>query len=366
MNSYLRNENGVTLPLILVIFVILSILSMAIINISTAEHREVVYQENQMKAYYIARSGAEAIAAKIINEPEVLEHILGKTSNPSTISNGELLVEVEEINLKDEQKIKIIAKGTVPTSKGLVSDEVTIILKSMCSYSELKLFEHALYVKNKLALSNHSEILGGDIAISSQYDSVEIRNHAKIEKEIIYNVNTDLNKLPEYFSSDFFEFGISPDVEINTFHAGDFNLAGSNTINFNTGEKGNVLRVWVDGIFNISGNAKMNIQGEGVLELHATEVNIGNWTYGPEQATTIFYIRGDGKSRLSNHNEIKNTYIYAPNGKVEVFNHTNMSGSIYADEIEVNGTVTFIQLTGEQYSLLGETEILKYEIEKYE
>jgi hypothetical protein len=63
----LRDQKGVALPTVLLIIVVLSLLGMMLLAVSANEAVRASYHEKKTKAYYIARSGADAIAQHIIN-----------------------------------------------------------------------------------------------------------------------------------------------------------------------------------------------------------------------------------------------------------------------------------------------------------
>lgn len=63
----IKNEKGAALVMTLVVLVVMSILAVAFITVSASEYKFSVVEENKVKAYYVARSGADAVAAAIID-----------------------------------------------------------------------------------------------------------------------------------------------------------------------------------------------------------------------------------------------------------------------------------------------------------
>ena len=65
-----NNEKGMVLVLVLVVMVVLSILGLALLSISSASAKTIAYQNKLKQAYYLAKSGADAIGAHLINNPK--------------------------------------------------------------------------------------------------------------------------------------------------------------------------------------------------------------------------------------------------------------------------------------------------------
>lgn len=122
---FVRNEKGWAMPLALLVMVVIFLLGTALWYYSTAETIQVARVENRMKAHYLARSGAAAMA-KWINENRFIKsafietELLGTTSLPVSLGEGTFKVTLEGTL----DRITVKSKGTV----GGVTDEVTITL----------------------------------------------------------------------------------------------------------------------------------------------------------------------------------------------------------------------------------------------
>ncbi|MGM1047376.1 MAG: DUF7305 domain-containing protein [Bacillota bacterium] len=62
----IKNERGFALPMVLILVTALSILGMALLGVSVSQAARTVHQEKKEQAFYIAKSGADAIASYII------------------------------------------------------------------------------------------------------------------------------------------------------------------------------------------------------------------------------------------------------------------------------------------------------------
>lgn len=115
------DQKGVAMPTVLMVMLVISLLSAALWQYSITDTTDVARDEKRMQAYYIARSGAEALAQYIIdpsNPQEVKENLDKKTSNPQVLGNGTFTVSVkksEVTNPKDPdfESLTITSIGTV-------------------------------------------------------------------------------------------------------------------------------------------------------------------------------------------------------------------------------------------------------------
>ncbi|WP_143008352.1 hypothetical protein [Pelagirhabdus alkalitolerans] len=68
MKEYLKNERGFVLPLVLLVMVVLSVLFVSMFTLTEANTNQVVVQENNLRGYYMARSGIEIAHAALMTE----------------------------------------------------------------------------------------------------------------------------------------------------------------------------------------------------------------------------------------------------------------------------------------------------------
>ncbi|SMF84824.1 hypothetical protein SAMN05661091_2708 [Paenibacillus uliginis N3/975] len=81
----IKNERGFALPMVLILVTALSILGMTLLGVSVSQAARTVHQEKKEQAFYIAKSGADAIASYIIenyNPTTLLENY-----NPATLTS---------------------------------------------------------------------------------------------------------------------------------------------------------------------------------------------------------------------------------------------------------------------------------------
>lgn len=130
----LKNDNGIVMPLVLLVMVVMVLLGTALWQYSNSELRQANYNEHKTRAYYIARSGAEALARHIKNDPAELSRILG--NEEESISeilnmNSELHGKIGEVEVSlkklEDDNYEIVSVGY---SNG-VQQTVTIVLESL-------------------------------------------------------------------------------------------------------------------------------------------------------------------------------------------------------------------------------------------
>jgi len=123
----LKDETGLALPLILVVVFVLTVLGTTLYMLSTTETRQVLHDENKMKAHYLARSGAHAVASKIINNPDIADALVNAgASEPYYFGDGHYRVEVAYMDGANPDESKIVVKSTGVVNNISQSIDVTI------------------------------------------------------------------------------------------------------------------------------------------------------------------------------------------------------------------------------------------------
>ena len=126
-----KNEKGIALLLVITVMLVLSILGITFLSVALTDNKVVAYQEKSMQAYYIARSGADSIAAYLNKNPDNLDPIQMRTFINNMISADEtedvslgkghfVLTVMGDIN-DPFATVSILSKGYVDTVKKEVS-----------------------------------------------------------------------------------------------------------------------------------------------------------------------------------------------------------------------------------------------------
>ena len=182
----LKDETGLAFPLVLIVVLVLTILGVTLYMFSTAETRQVLLDENKMKAHYVARSGAHAVAAYIIENPSIAGALAeAGESEPYSFAGGTYRVEVGEFiddnnGGEGDIKEKYVVKSTGTYNNVSQSIEVTV---------ENVGINCALYARNfDVSGGGNLAISGGDIMAGG----VEGEDY---DKGIVEGFLTDEHKL---------------------------------------------------------------------------------------------------------------------------------------------------------------------------
>jgi len=169
----LKDETGLAFPLVLIVVLVLTILGVTLYTFSRTETSQVLLDENKMKAHYIARSGAHAVAGYIIENPgETIINSEGQEvpvldalaeageSEQYSFAGGYYRVEVGKVNNdnngdEDDNKEKYVVKSTGTYNN--VSQRIEVTVENVG-------VSGALYA-NKITVTGGggAEVIGGDI-----------------------------------------------------------------------------------------------------------------------------------------------------------------------------------------------------------
>jgi hypothetical protein len=127
----LKNERGLALPIVLMMTTILIVLGLSLLSLSANGMRRATFQDNKTQAYYLAKSGANAVAQYVISHyaPPLTNAELNSLNsqvngNKALVSIGTFNVQVNKVN--NTQSLKIVSTGT---ARG-VQEKASLILDS--------------------------------------------------------------------------------------------------------------------------------------------------------------------------------------------------------------------------------------------
>jgi type II secretory pathway pseudopilin PulG len=115
-----RKEGFALIATIIIVAVALFAIAAGLFAIQRSNVSAVVSQAKSMQAYYLARSGAAAVAEWIKAHPNNVKDIIGKSSSPVTLkpgSVGKVTVSVEASVTNNGTMLIIISTGTVNDAK---------------------------------------------------------------------------------------------------------------------------------------------------------------------------------------------------------------------------------------------------------
>ena len=131
-----QNSRGFTLPLVLLVMIVLSILSLVVFNLLQANTRQITIQENNLRAHYVARSGIDIAYAALMTDggsgQRKIHNLI--TSNATITHNnlnipqddpiGDVDIEVSFNNVTRE--VRINAKSSL--KNGVGSSELNLYI----------------------------------------------------------------------------------------------------------------------------------------------------------------------------------------------------------------------------------------------
>ncbi|WZL82712.1 hypothetical protein QBE53_06265 [Vallitaleaceae bacterium 9-2] len=145
MNVKIRGEKGSTFAYILVVMVVSFLLVAGLIQITTSENNQVRYQTNEMKAYYIARAGAESVAMELERMDNAYYQYFYSGQQITQANNmldgvGDAVVSVERVD--EDGFYRIISTGTYQEAQATV--------KIMMEYRERSNLDFGVYAKETM------------------------------------------------------------------------------------------------------------------------------------------------------------------------------------------------------------------------
>lgn len=161
-------KDGSVLVSVLVVMLVVTVLAMTLISISMSEMAQAVRQERRAEAYYIARSGADAVASYLIQHPEEVDYFISQGPEEVVLGNGSFTISVKEEN----GVILIESTGNVGSSSRAVA--LTLVPAG-------PVFDMAIFAHSALRLSNLVTIQGNAGTNSTEPGAVELTNHSLID-----------------------------------------------------------------------------------------------------------------------------------------------------------------------------------------
>jgi len=175
-----NNEAGLALPTTLIVVMVLTLLGIVMFTFSMSETRQVEISENKLKAHYVARFGAHAVASYIENNPESVYGLIDTGSSKKVTSDdldgsdfeGDFTVKVYGNPLEE---VRVEATGTVEGSTQTIMVTVDNV------FVDFPLFGKYLSTTGGGA----GTVTGGDVFYSQTIEE-EFENMIEEDYEAIY------------------------------------------------------------------------------------------------------------------------------------------------------------------------------------
>lgn len=214
--NIIKNQRGLALVTVLIIVSILTILGTIIWYYSTRDVLVASRTEKRMQAYYLARSGAEAVAQYIVTNPD----------------NIDMTKYVESlINAPESDPVKL--DGDVPGSfrVQLVREGKNLIIKSTGQVDEISqtaqltieeristpILDMALFSAGSIRLKPSAKIIGDVVTNSTELHSIELGWGTYIQGKLSIGPNGDIGSVIKTADDDLKVFVHGPIETQDTF-----------------------------------------------------------------------------------------------------------------------------------------------------
>lgn len=318
----LLKSEGSALVFVVLLMLILSILGLSLLGTALANSKMAVHQENSMKAYFLARSGASALADYIIKTPEadVEGMVSAGATEPEYVADGSIVLDVQEVN----DEIIILSSGT---ANG-VNREASVVLHDVKSM----LFDFAILAKGTINISNHVTVVG------------QVATNASASSNPVTTAPHSVPKAEDVIT----DAGIYiPEIEIPASMLVISTKITNDTVIPVTGDTYYHLEKGVD----LGNHKTLSITGNGTLHLYVSE----GWSSGNHSklvtdpnVNVIIYVIDNSDVYITSHEF--NGSIYAPHSKVTFHNASgsahggrNFHGSIIAKDVYLTGNHTVLE-----------------------
>lgn len=316
-----KNEQGSALVLVLIMMLIMTVLGTSLLATAQASTKMTIYQENSMKAYFLAESGAKAFADYIIDTPaaDIANLLASKETENVSIGGGSINLELQET----DGNLIITANGLVNG----VSNHATVVLEKVIG----NIFDYTVLSLGDISIANHVTVIG-DVATNSGPDDVSTAPNASPQKNMVIT-----------------NAGISiPSIEVPTSYDQVFStkVTGGETIPVS----GDIKVHLSEGVA-LSNKKNLTVTGNGTLHLFVSKgwQSANHTQLNVSDDVTLYLYMIDSSDVYIRSNKFKGT-IYAPNSNVTFHNASGMAiggrnflGSIIAKEVNLDGNHTTIE-----------------------
>ncbi|WP_133529994.1 hypothetical protein [Halanaerobium saccharolyticum] len=355
----IRNNDGFALVASIILIAILLVLITVLVNISLAEYRQAERNKNDVKAYFLARSGADLMANYIINNESDASALLETGKDYNLRDGSENFISTINILNKTTKNYEISSNAEING----VSKTVKVNIK------KYDLFDTAIFAKSNLDFSKMEDLDLNDANINVETngdnindpenfipDEQEITNSTKEFKSIDWDTNPTIQELvnndptgKEIIDDTISESGYYKDVTYTN---------GTLTVDF--GDK-DTINIAVD---NFDFKADMNfIPADDLTNRHLNlyvKESITFQTPNVEIPNLNIFLMKDSEITLIANSDLpdeKGIFVYGPEATMVMqSNKTHFAGGIIVDSFEGQGNLAMGSYTYQPFS----TEDMEY------
>ncbi len=358
-----KDETGAALPLTLIVMFVITLLGITLFMFSMTETSQVTRDQNKMKAHYLARSGAHAVATYLSANPETAFDLINSSDSEDVIFGDGIINVLVYGNPAGE--IYVRSTGTVND----VTQSVVVTVENRGIFFPA----YGNTVTFKADGNNAASIFGGDVLFGNvdgkHFNDIIVKEGAGVHHAITF----DEVILPCLDPTSPF-YGLcptTPGTNIDESTAINVNsLYG--TVKLNGGElhleadpvngqnlllkaeqidlggnadmritlDNNIIAIVVDR-FEFTGNSEIFIEGDGRLQIYITGLFEGRSDFVVDSDSDVnvnVYILEGGEFKLAGTPNFTGS-VYAPDADVELSGNSTVNGWVVADNIYGKGGV---------------------------
>lgn len=369
----LKNEKGATLIMVMFLITVISIVVIVLLNSYQDEFFFNIREENRIKAYYIAKSGADIISAAIEASEVDPSELNGKESSPVDLGDGKFSV-----------KTYHTGKTTTVISTGIVKNiSQTVFLQIVDGGFNIP--NRAVHADEGIDMENG--VVDGEIGVnSSKKGAIDLSGNPDIDGDIFVGPEADteeavyapgnwwwnnyggsVKNLPKEEKYNLPEFPSFPYPPLK----GDISLSANDKSSISSNGRYDKIEVLenskliidvndTDRIIqvkqlSISGNSQIlvNQNGSGKLIFYVeNKLEMGGST------SINYWLDQYGNIKDTNHNHANNLEVYYDGGeKIDIAGTQTINGSLYANRADIilegSGSVAGNVLSGKNITIEG-------------
>ncbi len=340
--SYLSKENGYFLVTTFIIMAVLLVMGSIVLRISLAEYKQTEMDKNRIKAYYLARSGADLTADAMLEKNdlpfgEVVFDITKESDGGDDIISH---VVVEESKAPD-YKIQSTAKVNS------VREEVILNIE------KVSIFDFAAYTKEGFRFETLGKI-EGDVGTGGTEDiDTNIETGFTVNGEITYDYTDEV-----VLNHDFSDFPLEPadysdtmvyDADEDTYKPNDIdedNIIALENIQLGSSEKltfeiGNDdIHVFVNNEVKLEDNAKIVVKNQSADSTGKLILHTNDFQTEENASSIVYYIDNktyDPNKFILMEKEIEDESVLAKDPAIDykIETDSDFYGYIYAPHLDV-------------------------------
>jgi Tfp pilus assembly protein PilX len=330
LKKYIKSDGGAALGITIMILLVLSILGISFISIGYAESRNVIYQDKSMQAFYLARSGADAVSSWIVKNPGQAASLDGKVADSQgQFPNGKVEMQVNHDALN---------KAIIVNAEGKVANAEKNVKVKLKQQSANTMVDKAIYCTSNLDISGMKVM--GDVQSAGD---IQISTNGSNKFEGKYTAHS-----PRYYALAPFPILTPHSPSIIDVKNTNYTISGTGyyfqsitvkngTITFRP--TGSVMKIVAD---DITIDSDLNIdESVGRVELYinnsltVTNKGVINNT---EPHNLIIYLK-DGSNFYMQANKTLNAYVIGPEATMQIqSNHSTTNGALITNILQKNAT----------------------------